>query len=79
MSINYFKYHEDDDKELSYGVRVYCNDLKIIQHVTENSQPHDVNIDIMQLDGMPKGKLKNKLHQYPVSYTHLDVYKRQGI
>ena len=64
MSINYFKYHEDDDKELSYGVRVYCNDLKIIQHVTENSQPHDVNIDIMQLDGMPKGKLKNKLHQY---------------
>lgn len=53
MSINYFKYHEDDDKELSYGVRVYCNDLKIIQHVTENSQPHDVNIDIMQLDGMP--------------------------
>lgn len=65
MSIEYFKAKEKcNDKDLSYITRIFCDDMKVKLNINDNAPVQGVWIDIMQLDGVPKTKIKFFIHKY---------------
>lgn len=65
MSIKYFGYHQNkNQKDISYITRIYCNDIKVRLDINELSPVQGIWIDIMQIDGMPKSKLRFTIHKY---------------
>ena len=54
-----------------YGIDCYRRDRKDAPPV---AQYRDVSIDRGEMD-----RLADRCNRGPVSYTHLDVYKRQGL
>lgn len=65
MSIDYFGYKENrKKKDISYITRIYCSDIKVKLDINDLSPTQGIWIDIMQLDGMPKSKMKFMLHKY---------------
>ena len=60
---------------MSYGSKVYDKKIAIVFH---NYPPTNSNIgSAASLDSIESVRLLLEEMQKPVSYTHLDVYKRQ--
>lgn len=63
MYYSYFKKADKNDKNILYGIRIFSSAAKVKTCFYNEEMIEDVNIDIFPLDGMPEGKLKNKIHQ----------------
>lgn len=63
MYYKYFKHMDDNAKNIQYGIRIYSSKVQTKTCFYGEEIIEDVNIDVFPLDGMPKSRLINKIHQ----------------
>ena len=65
-------------KNLNVDVAEENGDVVFLHKIVEGSASRSYGIHVAKLAGAPK-ELLERAEERPVSYTHLDVYKRQWI
>ena len=79
-------YHELNDMEKTYkrianynvSVKEIDNKVIFLRKLVKGGSEHSFGIHVAKMAGMPQSIVK-RAGDIPVSYTHLDVYKRQSI
>ena len=69
---------EDDEKFRQWLEETYINEAELIEKSLLAGQEYEKNLDIAEELSVPREKFYQRLKEEGlVSYTHLDVYKRQ--